>query len=124
MIIRAVRLAARERVDHVTLTSGLAADNSGIRAAHLAFLLSTSSWFSRVNRDRRNAHLGIGAFNFVCASAYRECGGYEALRLSVVDDLKLGLLLRRAGKRTRAFLAGDDVECHWGTSAMNMIKIM
>jgi hypothetical protein len=60
----------------------------------------------------------------VRASAYRECGGYEALRLTVVDDVKLGLLLRRAGKRTRAFLGVDDVECHWGTTVGGMIKIM
>jgi len=42
----------------------------------------------------------------------------------VVDDVKLGLLLRRAGKRTRAFLGADDVECHWGTTAWGMVKIM
>ena len=47
-----------------------------------------------------------------------------ALRLTVVDDIKLGLLLRRAGKRTRAFLGVEDVECHWGTTVRSMIKIM
>ena len=39
-------------------------------------------------------------------------------------DIKLGLLLHRAGTRTRAFLGGPDVECHWGTTVPNMIKIM
>ena len=68
--------------------------------------------------------MGIGAFNLVRASAYRQCGGYEALRLTVVDDMKLGLLLRRAGKRTRAFIGGGDVECHWGTTAWSTVKIM
>jgi hypothetical protein len=68
--------------------------------------------------------LGIGAFNLVRMNAYRECGGYQALRLTVLDDVKLGLLLRRAGKRTRAFIGGDDVECHWGTTVQAMIKIM
>lgn len=58
------------------------------------------------------------------APAYRQCGGYEALRLTVLDDVKLGLLLQRAGKRTRAFIGGDDVEAHWGTSAFSIIKIM
>jgi hypothetical protein len=38
--------------------------------------------------------------------------------------MKLGLLVRRAGKRTRAFLGVDDVECHWGATLGNMIKIM
>jgi hypothetical protein len=79
---------------------------------------------SGVNRDLPRAHLGIGAFNLMCISAYRACGGYEALRLTVVDDVKLGLLLRRAGKRTRAFLGGADVECHWGTTVPRMITIM
>src|SRR5207302_3761852 len=90
----------------------------------LAFLLSLANWFSGVNRDRPKSYLGIGAFNLVRAAAYRQCGGYEALRLTVVDDVKLGLLLRRAGKRTRAYLGADDVECHWGTSLRSLVKIM
>ena len=60
----------------------------------------------------------------VRASAYRECGGYEALRLTVLDDVKLGQLLVRAGKRTRAFLGVDDVECHWGTTVWSMVKLL
>jgi len=55
---------------------------------------------------------------------YRQSGGYQALRLTVVDDVKLGLLLRRAGKRTRAFLGVDDVVCHWGTTVGSMVKVM
>jgi hypothetical protein len=88
------------------------------------FLISLANWFSGVNRDRPKSFLGIGAFNLVRAAAYRQCGGYETLRLTVVDDVKLGLLLCRAGKRTRAFIGGDDVECHWGTTLGNMVKIM
>jgi hypothetical protein len=41
-----------------------------------------------------------------------------------LDDLKLGLLLVRAGKRTRAFLGVDDVECHWGTTVGSMVKLI
>jgi hypothetical protein len=44
--------------------------------------------------------------------------------LGKCDEIKLGLLLHRAGKRTRAFLGGSDVECHWGTTVPNMMKIM
>jgi hypothetical protein len=77
-----------------------------------------------VNRDRPNGYLGIGAFNLVRTPAYRQCGGYEALRLTVLDDVKLGLLLRRAGKRTRAFMGGDDAECHWGTTLWGMVKVV
>lgn len=120
----ALRAARRERADHITLSPGVAKATLAARAWHLAFLFSLADWFSRVNRDRPGAHVGIGAFNLVRASAYRACGGYEALRLAVVDDLKLGLLLHRAGFRSRGYLGGDDAECHWGTTVPAMIKIM
>ena len=121
---RAIRVAERESVEHVTLTSGLDSPSPNLRAGSLLFHLSGASWFSGVNRDRPKSHLGIGAFNLVRASAYRRCGGYETLRLSVVDDVKLGLLLRRAGQRTRAFLGADDVEAHWGTRLWDVIHLM
>jgi glycosyltransferase involved in cell wall biosynthesis len=124
VLARALRVAERDSADHVTLVSGLALGSIGLRASHLLFLISLANWFSGVNRDRPKSHLGIGAFNLVRATAYCQCGGYEALRLTVVDDVKLGLLLRRAGKRTRAFLGGDDAECHWGATAWGMVKIL
>ena len=124
VIVRAIEVAVREGVDHLTLTSGIAAPGPGLRACHLLFLLSIANWFSGVNRNRPRSFLGIGAFNLVRRNAYQECGGYEALRLTVLDDVKLGLLLRRAGKRTRAFLGADDVEAFWGESVGSIIKIM
>jgi hypothetical protein len=124
VIARALRVAASDTAEHITLVSGLAPGSLGLKASHLMFLLSLASWFSGVNRDRPRSFMGIGAFNLVRADAYRQCGGYEALRLTVVDDMKLGLLLRRAGKRTRAFVGGGDVECHWGTTAWSTVKIM
>lgn len=124
MIARSIILAHRDNVDHVTLTSGLAVKTPGLKISHLAFLMTFTNWFSGVNRDLARSYLGFGAFNLVRAAAYRECGGYQALRLTILDDVKLGLLLRRAGKKSRAFLGGSDVECHWGTTAWSIVKIM
>ncbi|HEY0549063.1 MAG TPA: glycosyltransferase family 2 protein [Verrucomicrobiae bacterium] len=124
VLARALRVAERDGADHVTMSPGTVIESFGARAWHLLFLTSLVNWFSGVNRDRPKSYMGIGAFNLVRTTAYRECGGYEALRLTVLDDMKLGLLLRRAGKRTRAFLGVDDVECHWGTTVGGMIKIM
>ena len=124
VIARAVRVAERDGADHVTMSPGTVVESMGAKAWHLLFLISAVNWFSGVNRDRPKSYLGVGAFNLMRAAAYRQCGGHEALRLTVVDDVKLGLLLRRAGKRTRAFLGVDDVECHWGTTVWGMVKIM
>jgi glycosyltransferase involved in cell wall biosynthesis len=124
VIARAVQLAEREGADHVVVGPGLDLKSSAARAWHVLFLMSISHWFSGVNRDRPKSHIGSGAFNLVRAAAYRQCGGYEALRLTVLDDVKLGQLLVRAGKRTRAFLGVDDVECHWGTTVRSMVKLL
>ena len=124
VIARAIAIAEQENVDHVTLTPGVAPQTLPAEAWHIAFLVSLADWFARVNQDKSNGHLGIGAFNLIRTSLYKEFGGYEALRLCVVDDIKLGQLVRRAGGRTRAFIGGDDVECHWGVTVPSMIKIM
>ena len=124
VILRAVRVAERDGADHVTLTPGTLLESPWARAWHVLFLTGFLNWISGVNRDRRRAYIGMGAFNLVRAAAYRQCGGYQALRLTVLDDVKLGLLLRRAGKRTRAFLGVHDVECHWGTTVREVVKIL
>jgi hypothetical protein len=124
VLARALRVAAREKVEHVTLTPGVVPETIPGRAWHLAFLISLANWFSGVNRDKPRAHLGLGAFNLIQTAMYRRCGGYQALRLTVLDDIRLGLLVRRAGGRTRAFIGGDDVECHWANTARAMIKVM
>jgi hypothetical protein len=124
VVARAIAVAQGQGVDHIALTPGLAAQSVITQAWHLAFLITVASWMSGVNRNRPRAYFGLGAFNLVRAAAYRECGGYESLRLTVLDDMKLGLLLRRAGKRTRAFLGGADVECHWGTTLGDMIGVL
>jgi cellulose synthase/poly-beta-1,6-N-acetylglucosamine synthase-like glycosyltransferase len=123
VIARAVRLAERDGADHVVISPRLDLKSAAARAWILLFLTSISHWFSGVNRDRPKSHIGSGAFNLVRATAYRQCGGYEALRLTVLDDVKLGQLLVRAGKRTRAFLGAEDVECHWGTTVRSMVKL-
>jgi len=123
VIARAVRSAERDRADHVAIFPRMDLESAVSRAWLLLFLTSIVHWFSGVNRDRPKSHVGCGAFNLARASAYRQCGGYEVLRLTVLDDVKLGLLMVRAGKRTRAFLGVKDVECHWGATVWSMVKL-
>jgi glycosyltransferase involved in cell wall biosynthesis len=124
VIARALRMAAFEGADHIAMIPGVSLETFPARAWYLMFVTSFLSWIAGVNRNNPRAHFGIGAFNLVRASAYRECGGHEALRLTILDDVRLGLLLSRCGKRTRAFLGGNDVECHWGKSLSDVMRVM
>lgn len=62
--------------------------------------------------DRRYA-MGIGAFNMVRRSAYFRCGGHQRLRLHVLEDMGLGVLLKRKGFRQRYLDAGEQVWVRW-----------
>jgi hypothetical protein len=123
VIARALRVAARDRVDHVALTPAPIAATTGGYAWHYVFICGLIDWFERANTDRSGGYVGFGAFNLVRASTHRTFGGHEALRLTVLDDVRLGLLVRRAGGRCRGFLGGNDVRCHWGSTLAQGIRL-
>jgi hypothetical protein len=58
-------------------------------------------------------YVGIGAFNLVRRDDWERVGGHQPLRLEVVDDIKLGLILRRSGVAQGAALAGPLVSVRW-----------
>ena len=68
--------------------------------------------------------MGIGAFNLVRAETYRAAGGHAPLRLTVNEDWRLGLLLRRAGGSTRVFLGAPDLEVDWFRTAGGMVRAL
>lgn len=53
--------------------------------------------------------IGGGTGNMIRRADYEAIGGHEALKASVVDDVSLGRLVRRHGRRTMAFRADDLV---------------
>lgn len=123
VLARALAAAAREHADHVSLTPAPIDPTLGAKAWYLVFGASVANWISAANRDLQDGHFGIGAFNLVRAATYRASGGYEALRLTIVDDVRLALLIRRAGGRSRVFLGGDDLLCDWATTVGDAIRL-
>lgn len=69
----------------------------------LMFTLYLRPWSARDPQSA--AHVGIGAFNMIRATAYRAAGGHMPIRLRPDDDLKLGKPLKQAGFR-QDFVAG------------------
>jgi len=80
----------------------------------ILFLTLTRPWKAR---DRRSgAHVGVGAFNLVRASAYRAIGGHEPVRLRPDDDLKLGKVLKLAGYHQDFVVGRGQVRVEWYAS--------
>ncbi|MBK7645286.1 MAG: glycosyltransferase [Planctomycetes bacterium] len=121
-IARAVLLAREADAQHVVITPDVAHQSLAAKSGLLAVLLGLSTYMARANRDDRGGFFGLGAFNLVRADAWRAIGGHEKLRLEIVDDMKLGLLLARAGFRTRAYLGRHDCEAEWAPSLRGIVK--
>ena len=124
VLARTVRTAEREDCEHLCLLPGESRTTLAARAALLDFSLGMLFFASRANRDRPGSFIGVGAFNLVRAEAYREIGGHAAQPLEVLDDLVLGLRLRRAGFRSRAYGAARDVEVEWAATAPGLIRAL
>lgn len=67
-------------------------------------------------------HIGVGAFNLIRRSAYLQIGTYEALRLSVVDDMDLGRLVKHHGLKQRVVFGEGLVSLRWAQGAFGVVN--
>jgi glycosyltransferase involved in cell wall biosynthesis len=121
---RAVTLMQAERLDHLVvgpLTIGGSAPMRALLSTFaVLFSLGTRPW--RAPEAGRPEHVGIGAFNLVRASALRQVGGLEAVRLRPDDDIKLGKVLKAAGLRQRFVRGEGTVRVEWYRTATEMVR--
>ncbi len=122
VIARAVRTAEAEKADHVTISPAQREIRLTGKAAGIVFAFALIKNGAGVNKDAPGTFIGIGAFNLLRTAAWRELGGHEPLRLEICDDMKLGLLVSRAGLRSRAYWAGHDVEVEWAATAGQLVR--
>jgi glycosyltransferase involved in cell wall biosynthesis len=128
VVSRAVSQALADGVDQLTLTPHIASPRAGgaflYEACLLPLTLSMSVMGALVNRDHPRSFIGIGAFNLIRRARYDAIGGHAALRMEVVDDMKLGALVRRSGGRTRVYVGDDDVQCDWARDVRQVVKAL
>lgn len=121
---RTYRYASHYGVDHVALFPKVHVNSFlldlSVRTFGLFFLLTTRS--ALVNRPGSKTPMGIGAFNLVKADTFRQTPGFEWLRLEPGDDYGLGLMINRAGGRTRFALAEDELSITWYSNVREMFK--
>jgi hypothetical protein len=66
--------------------------------------------------------MGVGAFNLVRRRVYDAVGTYEALRMEVLDDMKLGKVVKKAGFAQRNVFGGDLISIRWGHGAFGIVN--
>ena len=68
--------------------------------------------------------IGIGAFNLVRRRAYEQIGGFEALRMEIIEDIGLGRRIKRAGLAQRIAFGRGLVCVHWAAGAFGLVEVM
>ena len=116
---RAISYAEAEPADHVVLFPKMIMKTPGekmmIAFFQTLFVFGHRPW--KVADPKSNDHMGVGAFNMVRRKAYESVGTYERLRMEVLDDMKLGKVIKQAGFAQRNVFGEDLISIHWANGA-------
>jgi len=121
---RALAYAESEKADHVVLFPQMIMRRPGeymmIAFFQTMFMFGHRPW--KVADPKTKDHMGVGAFNLVRRSVYESVGTYEALRMEVLDDIKLGKVVKNAGFAQRNVFGGDLISIRWANGAMGVVN--
>jgi len=120
---RALSYAESEQADHVVVFPLIIMKRPGekmmIAFFQTLFTFGHRPW--RVADPNTDDHMGVGAFNMVRRTAYEIVGTYKALRMEVLDDMKLGKVIKKAGLRQRNVFGEDLISVRWAKGAMGVV---
>jgi glycosyltransferase involved in cell wall biosynthesis len=121
---RAMSLALKNGWDHLTLLGRAEMYGFFEKIVMLffgfGFIVGTKPWQAHDPKSR--GYIGVGAFQMVRRSSYETMGTHRRLRMEVVDDVKLGKVMKEAGAISGAARAGESVSVHWHAGVRNIIR--
>jgi glycosyltransferase involved in cell wall biosynthesis len=121
---RAMALAEKNKWDHMPLLADAKMHTFGEKVVMtffaFAFVMATRPW--SVSNPKSSAYMGVGAFQLIRRSTYEKIGGHKRLAMEVVDDVKVGKLVKQVGGRSGVAKAGPAVSVHWHSGVRNIIR--
>jgi len=121
---RAIAYAEAEHADHVVLFPRIIMKRVGekmmISFFQALFVFGHRPW--KVADPDAPDHMGVGAFNLVRRSVYDAVGTYDALRMEVLDDMKLGKVVKNAGFAQRNVFGEDLISLRWAKGAFGIVN--
>jgi glycosyltransferase involved in cell wall biosynthesis len=120
----AISYVQRQRIDHLCMNPGLISGGYWEEALTtcfgMLFFAAFNVWL--ISTKWKGAYCGVGAFNLVRATVYGDVGGFERLRLDVLDDVNLGRAIKRAGYRQQLLVGDDLISVRWQSSFWGIIR--
>jgi glycosyltransferase involved in cell wall biosynthesis len=121
---RALAYAESVPADHLVLFPRMIMKRPGeymmIAFFQTMFMFGHRPW--KVADPSTDDHMGVGAFNLVRRRVYDAVGTYAALRMEVLDDMKLGKVVKKAGFAQRNVFGGDLISIRWAKGAVGVVN--
>jgi hypothetical protein len=121
---RVVSLVRDRSLDHLALLGDVKRsgfwDNVLISFFAMGFQLATDPY--QVSNPHSRSYVGVGAFQMLKRSAYETCGTHRRLAMEVVDDMKLGKLVKQSGFRSAVAVAQHAVSVEWHIGLQNLVR--
>ena len=121
---RALAYAETVNADHLVLFPRMImkkpAERMMIAFFQTLFVFGHRPW--KVADPSTDDHMGVGAFNLIRRNVYEAVGTYEKLRLEVLDDMKLGKVVKKAGYRQRNVFGEDLISLHWAKGTLGVVN--
>ena len=121
---RAIAMTMAQRVDHLSLLAQ--ADMIGfwekvvMTSFALGFLMGVQPWLAADPHSKR--YVGIGAFQMIRREVYGAIGGHEKLAMEVIEDMKLGKLVKQGGYRSVVGRVNDEICVRWQAGLGNLVR--
>lgn len=120
---RCVTILRALRFDHLTLFGDVEMvsfwEKVLITFFGLSFGLATQP--HQVSNPHSRAYVGVGAFQMVKRTAYEACGAHRRIAMEVIDDVKLGKMIKLGGFRSGVAVAEDAVSVRWHAGLFNLV---
>lgn len=121
---RAITLAKLRQLDHLTLLCDVEMvgfwETALLTFFGLAFFIANDPY--RAANPKSQMYVGVGAFQLLKRSAYEASGTHRRLALEVIDDMKLGKIIKQSGFRSGTAIAQDTVVVRWHSGLGNLIR--
>src|SRR5882757_2545704 len=122
-LARALTYIESEGADYLLVVPTAVTRSAG-EAMMLPFLYVLSIWGPRLWRMRdpqSRDEIGVGAFNLMRRSTYEAVGGWERLRMEVLEDVRMGYLIKQAGFAMRVATGRNLVRIRWAHGAWGVV---
>jgi glycosyltransferase involved in cell wall biosynthesis len=123
-IRRAIALVKQRNLDHLSLFGDVEMIGfwEKVLITFFVFLFHIASDPYRVSNPHSRFYVGVGAFQLVRRSAYEASGTHRRLAMEVIDDMKLGKIIKQSGFRSGVGIAQDSVAVRWHAGVGNLVR--